>query len=148
MTTSITTRVSRVRPLYYLVGYFVSIPAFGLLYAFACPHDFYAPYARVEPAIADDRSQLATSLEFALRRAYREEVAEAPARESLRVLDLDSADGSQLTFTIAVQWRSGLARWRGSGPPPLHPIARVIIPDQGGPVSRRHDLGRNDRGFV
>jgi Ion channel len=46
--------LSKINPLWFLTVYLGCIPVFGLLYAWAVPHGFVAPYARYEPSVRPD----------------------------------------------------------------------------------------------
>ncbi len=103
----LTLALSRVHPLAYLLLYLAAIPAFAFLYVFVTPHEFYAPHARFEPGAHLDTIQLASSLEAALHRSFNTR----SGREfivgnwkfdinSLRVDDVKSADGTQLSFRV------------------------------------------------
>jgi Ion channel len=103
----IDTILSRVRPLWFLVAYVAAIPAFGLLYVFAVPHSFFAPYARLEPSAVSDRRELENTFEAALQRAFKDRQGEEFIVEewkldldSLRVDDIKSSDGTQLSFRV------------------------------------------------
>lgn len=121
----LTLALSRVHPLVYLLIYLTAIPTFGLLYVFVTPGAFYAPYARYEPGAISDTVQLASSLEAALHRSFdarsgQEFVVGSWKLDlgSVRVDDIRSADGTQLSFRVrlsanGIDELSGVASWAG-----------------------------------
>lgn len=120
MTFKFTLALSRIHPLIYLLGYLVAIPAFGILYATVTPHGFYAPYARYEPEANTDRDQLALALEKALQRSFddrpREKLIVGSWKidpNSLRVTNMTSSDGTQLSFRIRIS-AEGIGQMAGT----------------------------------
>ena len=101
--------LSRVPPLVYLLLYLFEVPTFALLYVFVASDGFYAPYSRYEPDALLDKVHLASRLETALRRSFdarsgREFVVGKWRLDtsSLRVDDVRSADGTQLSFRVRI----------------------------------------------
>ena len=101
--------LSRIHPLTYLVCYLVAIPMFAFFYFFFAPHGFYAPYARYEAGAISDTAQIMSSLETAIRRSIEKGNAQNLVignwkldPETLRVNDVKSADGTQLSFRIRI----------------------------------------------
>jgi hypothetical protein len=132
-------RITAVQPLVFLLAYLAAIPLFGLVYRYAVPNGFYAPYARFEPGGAADNASLAAGLQAALRRGFATRVGAGLAIDdwrydpaSLRVYHLETNDGEQLAFTVGVDAK-GLGELQGLGE--LGESFRVVVPDQ--PILRR-----------
>jgi Ion channel len=136
--------LSRVHPLAYVATYLAAVPAFGLAYAFFCAHQFYAPYARYEPGAVADRLALASDFRDAIRQSLNRQghvsvrsqgIDWALDPESVRVSNIASVDGSQVTFTVLVN-AAGEERFAGAETynwpvnvrVPLHPITRNLSP--------------------
>jgi hypothetical protein len=112
--------LSRIHPLVYLILYLTAMPVFALLYAFMAPHGFYAPYARYEPSAQEDRAQLASSLEAALQHSFSARSGQDFVignwkldTSSLRVDDIKSSDGTQLSFRVRMS-AVGIGEWEGA----------------------------------
>lgn len=99
--------LSATHPLYYLALYLFAIPIYALFYVLATPGDFYAPYSKYEPGARTDTTRLSIMLETATRR-YMEEQKKIDFIvgkwkldiASLRVDDIKSNDGTQLSFRV------------------------------------------------
>jgi len=104
------TTLSRVHPLLYLLIYFAAIPAFAAGY-FCISSELYSPYARFEPAAAEDRQKLASLIEAAVQRQLRSRKPDSEIvvdgwhadNGSLQVLSADSADGSAIDFKLVIK---------------------------------------------
>jgi hypothetical protein len=99
--------ISRVPPLVYLAAYLIAVPSFGFLYDTVTPHEFYAPYARLEPGAISDRAHLSKTLEAALRRSFAARRGQQFVAgnwridpDSLRVDEIRSLDGTELSFRV------------------------------------------------
>ncbi len=106
--TRLTLALSRTHPLAYLLSFLIAIPGFAILYVVVAPQGFYAPSARYERHRASYTLQLATILEGTLHRSL-DSAAERELSigdwkldpKSLRVDDLDSTDGTTLSFRVS-----------------------------------------------
>jgi hypothetical protein len=112
--------LTEVHPLVYLSLYLAAIPTYALLYVYAAPHGFYAPYARYEPSARLDTAEIASALEGALRRSFdarqgREFVVGSWRLDtsSLRVDDIKSPDGTQLSFRVRMS-ANGIGEFEGA----------------------------------
>jgi hypothetical protein len=94
-------------PRVYLLLYIFWIPFFGLLYAYAAPGGFFAPYSRMEPSFAAHRQMLQDTLAAAIKR----QVSFYPATKldigtwrvdpkTIHVADLNATDDSKFNFLV------------------------------------------------
>ncbi len=68
---TVVAKVSMVNPLVYLSIYLLTIPAFGLMFLYAFPHDFYAPYAEHEPAAVNDANNIIRAIRTAVENNFK-----------------------------------------------------------------------------
>jgi hypothetical protein len=100
--------ISGTHPLIYLFMYFAAIPLFACLYGCYMPHDFYAPYVKLEPGANVDKERLAEDIVQGVRRSLSksswtsadEDGWQSPKPTNLYARDLDSIDGKQVTFKM------------------------------------------------
>ena len=64
--------LSKVSPLLFIFLYLMAVPTFGILYTFATPNGFYAPYAHFEPDAFEDRTKLASMIKRSIQRSLNE----------------------------------------------------------------------------
>jgi hypothetical protein len=90
-----------------LIFYILLIPVFGVLYTEFGQGGFYAPYSRYEPDAMSDTAQLASTLRAALQRSFDARSGTQFIVDnwqldlnSLKVDNLTSTDGSQLSFRV------------------------------------------------
>jgi hypothetical protein len=142
--TGLIANLSRVHPLAYVAIYLVAVPAFGFAYVFFCAHQFYAPYARYEPGAVADRLALASDFRNAIKRSLdgqahisvrSQGIDWAIDPESVRISNVGSVDGSQVTFTVLVDAGgegqhvgAETHNWPVTVLVPLRPFNRVFNP--------------------
>jgi hypothetical protein len=138
--TNIVAKVTKVHPLFYLLGYLLAIPIYAFLYMLFAAHDFYAPYAKYEPGANQDRIHLARAILAALHQSFTARAGQKFVAgnwklepDSVKVFNVDSIDGAQVTFTISLQ-AHGLGQvtgartynWSVKVTVPDHPIMRTF----------------------
>jgi hypothetical protein len=99
--------LSNVHPLVYALLYLGLIPCFGIVYS-AMSDEFFAPYARFEPAAAADREALATLIRTAILRSLKLPTANPRQisvdgwnldMDSINVSSADAGRDSTIEFT-------------------------------------------------
>ena len=138
--TNIVAKVTKVHPLFYLLGYLLAIPIYAFLYMLFAAHDFYAPYAKYEPGANQDRIHLARAILAALHQSFTARAGQKFVAgnwelepDSVKVFNVDSIDGAKVTFTISLQ-AHGLGQvtgartynWSVKVTVPDHPIMRTF----------------------
>jgi hypothetical protein len=122
----------RDRPITYGITYLGLIFVFGLVYTFAVPDGFYAPYSQHDPDLAADQAALTTTLQAMIVRQYTDPLEQAlantPSGMSAHLPDPKNlqvgtnGDSRQLT----VEWRGFSPFVRGRGRY-LWPLATLTI---------------------
>jgi Ion channel len=99
---SVLRQIASQLPRVYGVSYVLAIPVFALLYYFAMPSAFYAPYAHLEPAATDDLDRIGAMINGALHRASgsRELDIKGWELQSFSVYDPSAPDGTKFIFKI------------------------------------------------
>jgi len=112
--------VSEVHPGIYGVIYFLIIPAWGLLYIFAAPHGFYAPYAYLEPSSQNDAARVALMLEKVIGRSIAAQTVPQVATtdwelnwQSVKVDRVGITDPEHVHFVVRLN-ADGLNKYKGN----------------------------------
>lgn len=108
----LSTKISSVHPLLYIILYISAIPFFAGIY-FAIPSGFYAPYARLEYSGQSDAYRTGVLIQTAIRRALHGRSSKSPVlvqklkekEEMLYVQRLSAMDSSKIKFDVlAMLW--------------------------------------------
>lgn len=116
------TKLLLVNPLLYLVLYLAAIPSFAAFYAFVLPHDFYAPFAHLEPAAIADQLRLSQILEASMGLPEK--------HRKISISNLRVTDDEKITFAVTVADESGKPMTLDGGAP-------VTISGSGTEIMRR-----------
>lgn len=119
-------KVSAISPLWLLVTYVLLIPAFATFYwalGQLSSHQFYAPYAKLEPSAVADQAAVEDNLRRVMIRSFRSHVAPASAwelsAEDVHASDLAVAQDGVVTFVVSIlatRYENGEIRTQVGGP--------------------------------